>query len=329
MLVKCLFVMSFCFLLAFSIAPLVIKVCQKLKASQTILNYVEAHKSKQGTATMGGFIFILATFCGAFFAFSGSYSYALLSVVVMLAYGTLGFLDDFIKVKMRQNLGLRAYQKIIGQVGIAFIIAFFVYNYVGTTIWLPFTNLSVDLGWFIIPFIVVFFLALVNSVNLIDGLDGLCSGVSISYLISFSLLLSLFLNLLNGQILIETENLIVVCFCLIGSLFAFFVYNGYPAKIFMGDTGSLAIGGFLSAVAVFSGLELYVVLLGLPYVLTSLSDILQVMYYKKTKKRIFQMAPLHHHFEKKGFNENKIVIVYSILTLFLGIAFFLIMSLIL
>ena len=101
MLVKCLFVMSFCFLLAFSIAPLVIKVCQKLKASQTILNYVEAHKSKQGTATMGGFIFILATFFGAFFAFSGSYSYALLSVVVMLAYGTLGFLDDFIKVKMR------------------------------------------------------------------------------------------------------------------------------------------------------------------------------------------------------------------------------------
>ena len=128
--------------------------------------------------------------------------------------------------------------------------------------------------------------------------------------------------------LIELQNLQVVSYAVIGSLFAFLIFNGYPACIFMGDTGSLALGGFLSSIAVFSGLELYVLILGLPFVLTSLSDIIQVLYYKKTKKRIFLMAPLHHHFEKKGFNENKIVIVYTITTLFIGVLTYLILNLI-
>jgi phospho-N-acetylmuramoyl-pentapeptide-transferase len=319
MVLKCLFCFSLAFVVAFIISPLIFSFCKKIKASQTILHYVDAHKSKQGTPTMGGIIFIAGTIVSSFFAFNTDYTFALLIVITMLAYATLGFLDDFIKIKEKQNRGLRAYQKVIGQVGISLIIALFVYSYVGTSIAIPFSSTKLDLGIFIIPFIVIFFVAFVNSVNLIDGLDGLCSGVSIAYLISFIFLLSLSLISLSGTILTEIQNLILVCSCLVGALFAWQIFNGYPATIFMGDTGSLAIGGFLSAAAVFSGYELYVLILGLPFVLTSLSDIIQVAYFKKTKKRVFLMAPLHHHFEKKGFNENKIVIVYIIITCLLGV----------
>ncbi len=328
MVVKCLFVMAFSFIIAFAISPIILFLCKKLKASQTILGYVEAHKIKQGTPTMGGFIFILGALIGSFFAFQGNYTFALLSIVIMISYGILGFLDDYIKIKNHQNLGLKAYQKIIGQVGVSLIIGIFVYNYVGSSIAIPFTTQTLDLGIFIIPFIILFFVALVNSVNLIDGLDGLCGGVNIAYLVGFSLIVSLILNITSGSLLIELQNLQIVSYAVIGSLFAFLIFNGYPACIFMGDTGSLALGGFLSSIAVFSGLELYVLILGLPFVLTSLSDIIQVLYYKKTKKRIFLMAPLHHHFEKKGFNENKIVIVYTITTLFIGVLTYLILNLI-
>ena len=319
MLINGLFCFSLAFIVAFLVSPIVIYFSKKLKASQTILHYVEAHQKKQGTPTMGGFIFIIGTISASFFCFNSDYTFALLTIITMLAYGTLGFLDDFIKIKTKQNLGLKAYQKIIGQVGISLIIAFFIYNYVGTEIAIPFSNSSLDLGIFIIPFIVVFFVALVNSVNLIDGLDGLCGGVSFAYLLGFLMLVSLSLPVLTGTLLIETQNLILVSTCLMGALFAFLVFNGYPASIFMGDTGSLAIGGFLSALAVFTGYELYVLILGLPFVLTALSDIIQVLYFKRTRKRVFLMAPLHHHFEKKGINENKIVIVYIVTTFLLGI----------
>jgi len=326
MLINALFCFSLAFVVAFLISPLVFAFCKKLKASQTILHYVEAHKSKEGTPTMGGFIFIIGTISASFFAFNLDFTFALLTIISMLAYATLGFLDDFIKIKTKQNLGLRAYQKLIGQVGISLIIGFFIYNYVGSTIAIPFTSLSLDLGIFIIPFIVLFFVALVNSVNLLDGLDGLCSGVSQAFLLGFVLLLSLAVTSLTGTLLTETQNLIFICFCLMGALFAFQIFNGYPASIFMGDTGSLAIGGFLSAVTAFSGLELYVLILGLPFVLTALSDLIQVIYFKKTKKRVFLMAPLHHHFEKKGINENKIVIVYIVITVMLGILTYLLAS---
>ncbi|MDD2445700.1 MAG: phospho-N-acetylmuramoyl-pentapeptide-transferase [Clostridia bacterium] len=319
MVIKGLFCFSLAFVVAFLVSPFVFSFCRKIKASQPILHYVETHKSKQGTTTMGGMIFITGTIVSSFFAFNSDYTFALLTVITMLAYATLGFLDDFIKIKEQHNLGLKAYQKIIGQVGISLIIALYVFNYVGTSIVIPFSNTNLDLGIFIIPFIILFFVALVNSVNLIDGLDGLCSGVSIAYLLGFISLLSLSLSGLNGTLLTEIQNLILVCTCLVGALLAFQIFNGYPASIFMGDTGSLAIGGFISAAAVFAGYELYLLILGLPFVLTTLSDIIQVSYFKKTKKRVFLMAPIHHHFEKKGVNENKIVIVYIIITVMLGV----------
>ena len=319
MLVYGIFCFLFCFLVAFLIAPLILYATKKFKAGQNILHYVDAHKAKQGTPTMCGLIFIFGTFAGSIFAYSDAYTLALMSVVVCLAFGLLGFLDDFIKIKSGDNEGLKPYQKIIGQLGISIIIAFFVYNFVGTSIYVPFSHAQIDIGLFVIPLVIFVFLALVNSVNLIDGLDGLCGGVSFAYLLSFIGIMTIGLPALSGSWLVENQNLIYISTCMLGALLAFLIYNGFPAKVFMGDTGSLALGGFLSAIAVFSGLELYILILGLPYVVTALSDIVQVFYYKRTKKRILLMAPLHHHFEKKGFHENKIVCVYITITILIGL----------
>ena len=319
MLILCLFCFLFAFVASVIIGPFIIKTIQKLRAGQNILEYVENHKSKQGTPTMCGLIFIIGTSIASIFAFNQSYTLALMTIITMLGFGVLGFLDDYIKVKSHHNEGLKPYQKIIGQLGLSFIISIFVYNFVGTEIIIPFVHTSVDIGIFIIPLVIITMLSLVNAVNLLDGLDGLASGVSIFYLLSFLGIITIGLPLLSPNELIEQQNLITVCFCLVGALTAFEIFNGFPAKVFMGDTGSLAIGGFLSAVAVFTGLELYILILGLPYVVTALSDIIQVAHYKRTKKRVFLMAPLHHHFEKKGIHENKIVLVYMIITIIIGV----------
>ena len=317
MLVKYLFVFIISFVIAAVISPLVIFLCKKMKAKQTILHYVEEHKSKQGTPTMGGIIFIITFLIVSISFVRYDFLLSIITLAVTFAYAVIGFLDDFLKVHYKQNLGLRAYQKIIGQVGIAFIIAIFVYrsNIVGTQIFIPFTKQTIDLGWGIIPFIVFIYLAVVNSVNLIDGLDGLASGVSFVYIISFSCIMLLYQTEFFGQGLVELQNLQLLCFVMAGALLAYFMRNCFPASIFMGDTGSLALGGFITTLAVFSRLELYIPIIGIVYVITALSDIIQVAYYKRTKKRVFLMAPLHHHFQKKGVNENKIVTIYIITTM--------------
>lgn len=283
----------------------IIKLCKKLKAEQTILHYVEKHSSKAGTPTMGGLIFILASIIAcAFFLWSDSF-YAWLAILVMVAFGLLGFLDDFIKIHFHQNEGLKPYQKIIGQTAIALIIAFLIYYKVGTS--LDFFGLSLDIGWGIIPFAVIVFLAVVNSVNLTDGLDGLAGGVSLVYLLFFGTIVALMGNA-------EMDMLALSAFAVCGGLIAFLSVNTFPAKIFMGDTGSLALGGFIACLALFSGKALLIPIMGIMFVLSALSDIIQVAYYKKTKKRVFLMAPLHHHFEKKGVHENRIVTIYIIVT---------------
>ena len=298
------------------ISPLIIKMATRLKASQTVLEYVELHKSKSGTPTLGGLIFILSSLVSICF-FTNNYTLALLSLTSMLFYGILGFLDDFIKVKFKQNLGLKAYQKVIGQVGIALIIALFAYysNLVGSSVYVPFTNISVDFGWLIIPFMILVFLALTNSVNLTDGLDGLATGTSIAYLLGFVSLLIIYKNLQPELISMEYNNMIILCACVLGGLFAFFCFNCFPAKIFMGDTGSLALGGLFASLAVFSKLELIVPIIGVMFVVSSLSVIIQVLHFKRTKKRIFKMAPIHHHFQMCGVHENRITLVYIVITL--------------
>ena len=287
----------------------ILKLCQKLKMGQTILHYVDNHASKNGTPTMGGMMFIFACLFACAFFLKGDVFLSILCLVVMCCYAFLGFLDDFIKVKFRKNEGLRPYQKIIGQVGISLIIAFFVYFNIGSDIKL--FGLDLNLGVFIIPFIIIFYVAVTNAVNLIDGLDGLCGGVSLTYLLFFGLVLA---------VCLAERNFAIISFAMVGALLGFLLFNSFPAKIFMGDTGSLGIGGFIASIAVFSKLELVMPIIGIMYVLTALSDVLQVGYYKMTKKRIFRMAPLHHHFEKGGVHENRIVAVYIVITLVAGIS---------
>lgn len=287
----------------------ILLLCKKLKFSQTILHYVKEHESKSGTPTMGGLIFIFSSiFIFIFFASEKSL-YAWLSLVVMFAYGVLGFLDDFIKIKFRQNKGLSPWQKIIGQVAIAVIVSLFVYFKVGTS--LDFFGSEINLGWGIIPFTIFVFLAITNSVNLTDGLDGLAGGVSGVYLLFFGIILSF-------SALPQIQNLSLVCFIMFGAIVGYLLFNVFPAKIFMGDTGSLALGGVIACVSIFSGKVLLMPIMGLMFVLSALSVILQVAHFKRTKKRIFLMSPLHHHFQKKGVHENRIVAVYIVITAILS-----------
>lgn len=293
-------------LLAFPI----LKLCKKFHLSQTILHYVDKHAGKSGTPTMGGLIFIFAIIIASAFFLRGQVMGALLALVTMVGYGLLGFLDDFIKVKFHKNEGLKPYQKIIGQVGISLVIAVYVYLNIGGK--LEFFGLNIDIGAFIIPFIVFFFVAVTNSVNLIDGLDGLAGGVNIVYFLFFGLIL----------VLLGQTEYALISFASVGALLAFLIVNCFPAKIFMGDTGSLALGGLMASVAALSSTELLMPIIGLMFVVTAVSDIVQVLHYKRTHKRVFLMAPLHHHFEKKGVHENRIVLVYILITMVLGLCVF-------
>lgn len=293
-------------LLAFPI----LKLCKKFHLSQIILHYVDKHAGKSGTPTMGGLIFIFAIIIASAFFLRGQVMGALLALVTMVGYGLLGFLDDFIKVKFHKNEGLKPYQKIIGQVGISLVIAVYVYLNIGGK--LEFFGLNIDIGAFIIPFIVFFFVAVTNSVNLIDGLDGLAGGVNSVYFLFFGLIL----------VLLGQTEYALISFASVGALLAFLIVNCFPAKIFMGDTGSLALGGLMASVAALSSTELLMPIIGLMFVVTAVSDIVQVLHYKRTHKRVFLMAPLHHHFEKKGVHENRIVLVYILITMVLGLCVF-------
>lgn len=312
------------FFLTLVVSPFIISFIKREKVKQVILTYVESHSSKAGTPTMGGIIFLISITIVAFICFEGESSLAKFSLLIFIAYGLIGFFDDFIKFKFKRNLGLTPIQKIIFQLALAIGIGFYVYysGLVGSVLVIPFSKFQIDVGWWIIPIVTVIYLSTTNAVNLTDGLDGLATSTTFSYMLSFVILLLIFMqtNLsgLSEVELSELSNISTLCAVVCGAMLSFLVFNCFPAKIFMGDTGSLALGSLVASVAVFSKMSLFIPILGIMFVLSAVSVIMQVAYYKLTKKRILLMAPLHHHFEKKGVHEVRITVCYALVTFFVG-----------
>lgn len=283
----------------------------RAKAGQNIREVgPESHLSKAGTPSMGGIAIIagaVAATVAANIIWGGSISDMLIILLVFIGFGMIGFFDDYLKVIKKNNLGLRAYQKLGFQIIISVALAVFLANYSegSSYVYIPIKDIYVDFGIWYIPFIVFVVLAMTNAVNLTDGLDGLASGVTALVTLFFSIA-GMTYGLFTGA---------YFCGALCGGCLGFLVFNKNPAKIFMGDTGSLALGGGLAAAAIVMKMELFLPLVGLIYVIEALSVVMQVGYFKMTKgKRIFKMAPIHHHFEKCGFREIQVVIAFWIFT---------------
>lgn len=323
-MIKSLLAFLLSFVLSLALMPLIIKILRKEHASQTILGYVENHKEKNGTLTMGGVVFMISTLVLSFLLLKFD-SVWFVCLLVSIFYGILGLLDDFLKVKFKQNLGLRAYQKIIGQLGIALIFAVFVYlTPQGSIVYLPFTNKTIELGFWIIPLIVIVMIATTNSVNLTDGLDGLAGNVTNIYIIFFFIINFILQNQLytlgeTGAIIKNITNINVLCMLMSGAILAFLMFNTNKATIFMGDAGSLCLGGFIGASASLLGQVFLIPILGFCFVFSTVSVILQVVSFKTRRKRIFKMSPFHHHLQMCGLSENRIVAIYSATTACLGV----------
>lgn len=292
------------------LAPMVVRLMRRLKAGQPILHYVAEHRAKQGTPTMGGWIFIVPT-VAITLILCPPMGEGYVAAFAVSAYAIVGFLDDFLKIKRTDNGGLKPYQKIVAQLGIAAVLCFFVVRdpAISSQLRVPFSDRLWDVGYWIIPLLAFVFLAGTNSVNLTDGLDGLAA--SSTTVFCFGSLAALCVGAFVGQDVETSSQMAVLAAALAGGLVAFLLYNVSPARIFMGDTGSMALGGAVCCILVFSRYTLYLPLLGITYVLTSISVIMQVGYYKLTKgKRIFLMAPFHHHLQRKGYSESRVCSVY-------------------
>ena len=299
------------FLLSLVFCKTLIPILRKLRAGQNILSYVREHKSKGGTPTMGGLAFILAAIISTFLFVEQKDRTFILTIVIGLAYMCVGLLDDLLKCRHKENLGLKAWQKLVFQTLIALFVGYFCVKNGFTALYIPFADIVVNIGYFTYPIVIFVFLATVNAVNLTDGLDGLASLTSIPYFIIFAILIAL----QGGK-----GELSLTCVCLSCAVAAYLLFNVSPASVFMGDTGSLSLGGFAACIACFSGNALYIVIVGICFVLSVISVVVQVIYYKATGgKRIFLMSPLHHHFQQKGYSESKISYAYAVITTIAGI----------
>lgn len=288
---------------------ILLPLLRRLKAGQYILGYVKEHKDKGGTPTMGGLAFIAAIIAVGLCVAGISDSKTNFTFAITAGFAVVGFLDDFLKIYRKENEGLKPYQKIFFQLAIASLASAYCYINGITRLYIPFGGgAKFNVGWGIIPLIVFVFLACVNCVNLTDGLDGLAGGTSLVYLFVFGIMLA-----------VQKSNQAVLCFIAVGAIGAFLLLNANKASLFMGDTGSLALGGFISCVSVFTENTLYIPFLGIMFVVSGISVILQVIYYKRTRRRIFLMAPIHHHFQMKGYTECKIAYSYVVITAFIGL----------
>lgn len=295
------------FLLTLILVPVLIPTLKKLKFGQSIREEgPKSHMKKTGTPTMGGLTFLLATIVVTIIAlfYVEQVGPLILLLFVTLGFGLIGFIDDYIIVVKKNNQGLTSKQKFLAQIAIAvvfYIVSVILPNYeFETAINIPFTDWSLPLAVFYIIFIVFWQVGFSNAVNLTDGLDGLSTGLSI---IAFGFYATL-------SFILDKPEIGLFCLVMLASLFGFLIYNKYPAKVFMGDTGSLALGGIFATISIMLNQEITLLLIGLVFVIETLSVMLQVTSFKLTGKRIFKMSPLHHHFELVGWSEWKIVLVF-------------------
>jgi phospho-N-acetylmuramoyl-pentapeptide-transferase len=297
------------------LGPLLIPVLRTLKFGQTIRDDgPQRHLKKGGTPTMGGLIFLVGIIFSALVTAEQPTSLEMVTLVgITLGYGLIGFIDDFIKVVLHRSLGLRAYQKLIGQFALAFILMWVSIHWLGrgTDVAIPFSSLHLDLGWFYYILISLVIVLMTNAVNLTDGLDGLAAGSTMLAGIGYLVIALLAANQGGGvAVLAHETDMAVFAAALVGGTLGFLRFNTYPARVFMGDTGSLALGGALVSLAVLTKSELVLIVIGGLFAIEAVSVIIQVISFQTTGKRIFRMSPLHHHFELGGWGEWKVVLVF-------------------
>ncbi len=300
------------FAISAGICPAMIRLLGKLKLGQEVRDDgPQTHLKKQGTPTMGGLCFILAMFVVTLI-FGFSFPECWVIMLVTLAMGAIGFADDFLKVAKHNTKGLLPWQKLLFQtiVVIGLCVYMMSFSYMKTSIYIPFMYDTVDLGWFYPIFIFIVVLGTTNAVNFTDGVDGLCASVT-SVVTAF---------LIVAELILAAGEIMPVTAAALGGLLGYLIFNAYPAKVFMGDTGSLALGGFVAATFIMLGSPLLILIVGFVYLAEILSSVIQVAYFKKTHgKRFFRMAPIHHHFEKGGWSETRIVTVFTIVTILLSL----------
>ena len=294
------------FIFSLVLGPIFIPILHKFKFGQNIRKEgPKSHQKKAGTPTMGGLIFFISVAATILITGPNLTDQKMIILYSFLAFGFIGFLDDMLKIIHKDNLGLKAGQKMILLLIFSIALAFYGYKTVGSEILIPFAGgFKLNIGILYIPFIVLYYAAVTNAVNLTDGIDGLATSVTIIVLTFFTIV-----AFKTGQ-----KDVAIFSIALCGALLGFLKYNAFPAKIFMGDTGSLALGGAIGTIALMMKMELWVVIVGLMYVVETLSVIIQVASFKMTGKRVFKMAPIHHHFEHCGWSEVKIVTVFSLVT---------------
>jgi phospho-N-acetylmuramoyl-pentapeptide-transferase len=293
------------FLISVLLSPVFIPFLRRLKFGQSIREEgPKSHQKKSGTPTMGGLI-ILVSIIASTLIMAGKFAEPTVRIYLLLlvtiGFGLLGFLDDFIKVVMKRNLGLTSKQKLLGQILVAIIFyVVFRHFHLSSEVSIPFTDKSVDFGWFYFVIILLWLVGFSNAVNLTDGLDGLVSGTAA---IAFGAFAVLAWNQSQADVALFSV-------AVVGAVLGFLVFNAHPAKVFMGDTGSLALGGAIAAISILTNLEILLIVIGGVFVIETLSVILQVISFKTTGKRIFRMSPLHHHYELSGWSEWRVVVTF-------------------
>ena len=295
------------FALSVALGPVIIPFLRKLKFGQTVRDDgPQSHLKKNGTPTMGGIIFLISVIVTSCI-YMKDYPQIIPILFVTVGYGVIGFLDDYIKIVLKRSEGLTPSQKMFGQIIVTGVFAVYMYKFSGISMEMIvpfFPNVTLDLGFLTIPVMFLAIIGTVNGVNFTDGLDGLATSVTIMVAVFFGVV----------ALGVKSDVWPIAC-AVIGALLGFLLFNVHPASVFMGDTGSLALGGFVAAIAYMLQMPIFILIVGLIYWIEILSVIIQVGYFKISHgKRIFRMAPIHHHFELGGWSETKIVAVFTIVT---------------